>query len=175
MRLGSDRVISVDARVIAATNKNLKELVKTRNFRVDLFFRLNVLKLELSPLREHRQDIHLIAEKFIKQHDRKLAIDASAIKALENYSWPGNIRELENTIERLIAFCQTDTVRLGDVSAVLEKWDDPTGKPAFHNEQIKEITDALYKAKGVQTEAAKLLGVDRTTLWRKMRKFGIRL
>jgi transcriptional regulator of acetoin/glycerol metabolism len=178
MRLGSDRVIAVDTRVIAATNKDLKELVRTHKFREDLFFRLNVLKLELPPLREHNQDIRIITKKFFSKHassGRKLSIDTPAMKALESYRWPGNVRELQNTIERLIAFCQTDTIHLPDVSEVLEKWDSRPAVASFHNEQIREITDALNRAKGVQTVAAKLLGMDRTTLWRKMRKLGIRV
>jgi PAS domain S-box-containing protein len=178
MRLGSDRVIAVDTRVIAATNKDLKELVRTHKFREDLFFRLNVLKLELPPLREHYQDIRIITEKFLSKHTlsgRKLMIDTPSMKALENYSWPGNVRELQNTIERLMAFCQTDTIHLPDVAEVLEKWDLHPTMVSFHDEQIREITEALNKAKGVQTEAAKLLGVDRTTLWRKMRRLGIRV
>lgn len=178
MRLGSDRVIAVDARVIAATNKDLKELVRTHKFREDLFFRLNVLKLELPPLRERHQDIRIMAENFLSKYQssgRKLTIDAPAMKALESYSWPGNIRELQNTIERLMAFCQTDTVRSSDVAAVLEKWDANPAKTSFYDEEIREITDALTQAKGVQTVAAKLLGIDRTTLWRKMRRLGINI
>jgi PAS domain S-box-containing protein len=178
MRLGSDRVIAVDTRVIAATNKDLKELVRAHKFREDLFFRLNVLKLELPPLREHYQDIRTITKKFFSKHassGRKLSIDTPAMKALESYRWPGNVRELQNTIERLIAFCQTDTIHLPDVSEVLEKWDYRPAVASFHDEQIREITDALSRAKGVQTAAAKLLGMDRTTLWRKMRKLGIRV
>jgi PAS domain S-box-containing protein len=178
MRLGSDRVISVDVRVVAATNKNLKELIKNNHFREDLYFRLNVLKLELPPLRERHQDIRIMVEAFLKKHaslNRKLVFDSLAFRALENYSWPGNIRELQNTIERLMAFCQTETVHTSDVASVLEKWDAVPAKISFYDEQILEITDALNKAKGVQTVAAKLLGIDRTTLWRRMRRLGIHL
>lgn len=176
MRLGSDRVIAVDTRVISATNKDLKELVKAKSFREDLFFRLNVLKLQLPPLRERQQDIKIMAEIFLKEHmflDRKISFDTPAIRALESYSWPGNIRELQNTMERLMAFCQKETIHVSDIMAVLEKWDVEPIKPSFHDEEIKEITDALTAARGVQTVAAKLLGMDRTTLWRKMRRFGI--
>ncbi|SMC33110.1 sigma 54-interacting transcriptional regulator [Sporomusa malonica] len=178
MRLGSDRVIAVNTRVIAATNKDLKELIRTNRFREDLFFRLNVLKLELPPLRERQQDIRIIAENFINKYalsGRTLKLDTQAMKALESYGWPGNVRELQNTIERLMAFCQTEAVRASDITAVLEKWDVHPVKNAFYDEEIQEITDALIKAKGVQTVAAKLLGIDRTTLWRKMRKLGIQL
>ncbi len=178
MRLGSDRVIDVDTRVVSATNKDLKELVQNRNFREDLFFRLNVLKLELPPLRERHQDIRMMAETFLSKHTsslRKIAFDAPSIRALESYSWPGNIRELQNTIERLMAFCQTETVHASDIEAVLEKWDASPVKTSFYDEEIKEITDALAQARGVQTAAAKLLGIDRSTLWRKMRRLGIQV
>ena len=177
MRLGSDRVIAIDTRVIAATNKDLKELVRSHKFREDLFFRLNVLKLELPPLRERPQDIRMMAEYFLNQYasHRKLIFDNSSFKTLENYTWPGNVRELQNTIERLMAFCQTSTIHPPDIAAVLEKWDMQPSKASFHNEEIQEITDALYKCRGSQTEAAKLLGIDRTTLWRKMRRLGIQL
>lgn len=173
MRLGSDRVILVDVRVIAATNKDLRELVRTKRFREDLFFRLNVLKLELPPLRERTRDIRLMAEAFLSKHaasGRKLWINAPAMKKLESYHWPGNVRELQNTIERLIASCRTETVHAADVAAVLEKWHEYPVKTTFYDEQIREINDALTKAKGVKSMAAKLLGIDRTTLWRRMRR-----
>lgn len=176
MRLGSDRVIAVDTRVISATNKYLKELVQTHKFREDLFFRLNVLKLELPPLRQRQQDIRIMAETFLSTHmssGREMKFDNPAIRILESYSWPGNIRELQNTIERLLAFCQNKVIHAPDIEAVLEKWDVQSVKTSFYDEQIQEITDALNKAKGVQTVAAKLLGIDRTTLWRKMRRLGI--
>lgn len=178
MRLGSDRVIAIDTRVIAATNKDLRALVQTHKFREDLFFRLNVLKLQLPPLRERQQDIQTIAQNFLSmyQGNRQLGFDNAALKALTCYNWPGNIRELQNTIERLVAFCRTGTIGAGHIEAVLEKWDSP--QPfllSFHGEEMEEILAALKQAKGNQTAAAKLLGIDRSTLWRKMRRFGIRV
>lgn len=178
MRLGSDRVISVDIRVIAATNKDLKELVLANKFREDLFFRLNVLKLELPPLRERIQDIPNMAEAFlskIARSDRALRFDTAAMKTLQNHPWPGNVRELQNTIERLSAFCQTETISSADISAVLEKWHVQPPKTSFHTEEIEEILEALNQTRGNQSAAAKLLGIDRTTLWRKMRRLGINL
>ena len=177
MRLGSDRVIAIDARVIAATNKDLKELVRNHKFREDLYFRLNVLKLELPPLRERPQDIRLLAKYFLDHaaSNRKLSFDATALNALEGHRWPGNIRELQNTIERLMAFCRTEIVHAADIAEVLEKWEVSPSKTSFYDEDIQEISEALYNAKGNQTDAAKLLGVDRTTLWRKMRRLGIQV
>ncbi len=177
MRLGSDRVIAVDTRVIAATNKNLKELVKDNKFREDLFFRLNVLKLQLPPLRERRPDIKIMVENFLYKYtlayQKHMKISAPAMKILENYNWPGNIRELQNTIERLVASCQSELIRPTDIEAVIEEWESETVNSQFHEEEIKKITAALTQAHGVQTQAAKILGIDRKTLWRKMRRFGI--
>jgi DNA-binding NtrC family response regulator len=138
------------------------------------------LKIELPPLREHRQDIGIIVEKLLAKHaqsGRKLSIDASATMVLENYSWPGNVRELENTVERLMAVCRHDIIRRADVEAVLENWeeDNPAIKNSVYTAQVKEITDALRQARGIQIEAARLLGVHRSTLGRQMKKFGIRL
>lgn len=175
MRLGSDRVISVDIRIIAATNKDLKTLVLNNKFREDLFFRLNVLKLELPTLRERPQDIELMAEASLSKFSphKKIFFDPPAMKALQNYTWPGNVRELQNSIERLVACCQKERIGSSDVAAVLEQWYPQTAKNSFHTEEIQEIIDALNKAKGVQSKAAKLLGIDRSTLWRKMRRHGI--
>ncbi len=193
MRLGSDRVIAIDVRVIAATNKDLKSLVRSQKFREDLFFRLNVLKLELPPLRERTQDIEQLISHFAAQLApyRSLAFDAAALRTLERHSWPGNIRELQNTIERLMASCQSDTVRAADIEGVLEKWDSdiaaeanhaslpasplPAPRGSFFDEEIAAISAALYAAKGNLTEAAQALGINRTTLWRKMKRLGLQI
>lgn len=199
MRLGSDRVIAIDVRVIAATNKGLKGLVRSHKFREDLFFRLNVLKLELPALRERPQDIQPLAERFLSQlaPHRQLTFDAAAWRALEAHSWPGNIRELQNTIERLMASCQTDTISAADIEGVLEKWDigviesagdtsltaasvsspPPPAAPkaSFFDEEIAAISAALYAAKGNLTEAAQALGINRSTLWRKMKRLGLQI
>lgn len=176
MRLGSDRIIAVDVRIIAATNKDLKALVRDRKFREDLFYRLNVLKLELPPLRERRKDIGGMVEHFLRSitvPGRMLRLEGAAIRMLENYGWPGNVRELQNATERIAASCRNDTVSAAEVTAVLEKWDAPLTKPSFRDAEIREITEALNQARGVQSTAAKLLGMDRTTLWRKMRRLGM--
>jgi len=117
-----------------------------------------------------------MAEAFLSKYSphKKIFFDLPAMKALQNYAWPGNIRELQNSIERLVAYCQKETIGSSDVAAVLEQWHPQTAKISFHDEEIQEITDALNKAKGVQSKAAKLLGIDRSTLWRKMRRHGIR-
>lgn len=179
MRLGSDRVISFDVRVISATNKDLKHLLMEGKFREDLFFRLNVLRLELLPLRKRKQDILPFAEQFLqnygKSSDHCLKLHKSAAKALESYEWPGNIRELQNAMERIVASCQEETVESMHILSVLEKWDDCPLQPLIENKEIEEIRSALLEAKGIQSKAAKILGMDRSTLWRKIHKLGIKI
>ncbi|MDR3592431.1 MAG: sigma 54-interacting transcriptional regulator [Negativicutes bacterium] len=177
MRLGSDRVISIDVRVIAASNKDLKRLVKEAKFREDLFFRLNVLKLELPPLRRRKQDILPFAERFLQSYGqasgRRLTLHPAAVKALEGYEWPGNIRELQNVMERVVAYCQEQTVESRHILPVLEKWNDNPVRILIDNQETEEIRSALLKARGVQSKAAEILGIDRSTLWRKIRRLGI--
>lgn len=176
--LGSDRITYVDVRVIAATNKNVKELVKNKAFREDLFFRLNVLKLEIPPLRERPEDVRFIADRLVKLYSerigRTLRINNEAMKILQQYPWPGNVRELENVIQRVVVTCKSDTISPSDVWDALERWDQPFEKDTLYEEDIQAIVKALKKTRGCKGAAAKLLGIDRTTLWRRMRKYRIR-
>ncbi|CAK7019533.1 MAG: Anaerobic nitric oxide reductase transcription regulator NorR [Desulfovibrio sp.] len=178
MRLGSDRVINVDVRVVAAANKNLKKLVREGDFREDLFFRLNVLRLELPPLRARQGDIRLLAEDFLRNlapKGRIPRLSPSAVSALAAHPWPGNVRELRNTMERLAVMPPGEVIQAAHVADVLEEWDTASTASPFHAGEIRKITEALERAGGVQSKAAHILGVDRSTLWRKMRRFGIRI
>ena len=179
IRLGSDKVIPVDVRIIAATNKELKMMVAEKKFRDDLYFRLNVLRLPLPPLRDRSIDIGDYAKYFTEKHafatKRELVITASAIKFLGKYPWPGNVRELQNTIERAVAVSKSDIIDenvlaaiCGDEYTLLEQADP------VQNEETIAIQSALQDAKGCYSEAAKLLGIDRTTLWRKMKRLKIK-
>lgn len=179
MRLGSDRVIPVDIRVIAATNKDLSSMVKENKFRSDLYYRLNVLQLRIPPLRERKEDIPLLAQLFISNHDdnfrRPIKLAPSAIAVLTQYDWPGNIRELKNIIERVSAIHKQEVVDASSIEPLLED----TQAPHTHStDQIPtepdEIRKALSMAKGKYVEAARLLGIDRTTLWRKMKRLGLK-
>ncbi|MBP2628742.1 MAG: proprionate catabolism activator, Fis family [Firmicutes bacterium] len=179
MRLGSDRVIPIDVRIIAATNKNLKNLVNENNFRADLYYRLNVLQLRIPPLRNRKEDIEVLAELFLKQykgiikHHLKLA--PSAIKALTEYTWPGNIRELQNIIERVIAIHKDETIDATIIKRLLEDQQDTNDNDAeiIFNE-IDEIKRVLALTKGKYAEAAKILGISRSTLWRKLKRLGLK-
>jgi len=174
MRLGSDRVLPIDVRVIAATNKNLKELIQEKRFRADLYYRLNVLQLRLAPLRERPEDVKALARVFLRQlsagRGTAMKLSSSAVAALSEYAWPGNVRELKNVLERIAAVLDDDIV---DKAIVRQMTADDHHEDMQHfldTRESEEIRHALSTAKGSYTEAAKLLGISRTTLWRKLRR-----
>ncbi|HEX4141649.1 MAG TPA: sigma-54 dependent transcriptional regulator [Candidatus Methylacidiphilales bacterium] len=189
-RVGSNQTIKVDARVIAATNKNLKAMVREGKFREDLFYRLDVVPIELPPLRARREDIPLLVDTFLKEfaraNQRKIAgVSADAQEALQKYAWPGNVRELRATIERAVVLCRGERIGLRDLSPEVQ------GRPApglgddrhvaasggtSQNLNLEEmekafIQQALKLTDGNVTEAAKLLGISRRTLHRKIKTY----
>ncbi len=196
-RVGGTREIQVDIRVIAATNQDLRAAVERRVFRADLYYRLNVATLVLPPLRERKADIPLLAEHLMKQSNRKLskkleAFSPEALEMLMDYNWPGNIRELENVIERAAILCRDgiiDTVHLpidlmrrapGEAAAQSggQLWMDgiTTGNGRSMKELVQEveqklITDALGRCGGNQVRAAKLLGITRDILRYRMKQY----
>lgn len=169
MRLGDDKVIPVDVRVVAATNKDLVREVKEGRFREDLFFRLNVLRLAIPPLRERKEDILALAQAFLTKHavDRPLAVSPSVEALLQHYDWPGNIRELENLMERLSIISERGEIRERDLHAYFSEME---GLRAGKADEVKldadEVTRVLALVKGNKTKAAVMLGVHRSTLWR---------
>ena len=178
VRLGSDRVIPIDVRLIAATNKNLKHLVAENQFRADLYYRLNVLRLRLPPLRERSLDIPLYAQTFLEEYaieaNRQLIFSPEALELLARYPWPGNVRELRNIIERIAAVCRDDIIGARITAEMLR--DDQEHNPFEMlkiSSEAEDIKRAIALAKGKYTEAAKILGVSRSTLWRKMRALGL--
>jgi PAS domain S-box-containing protein len=182
MRLGSDKVIPVDVRIIAATNRTLKQLVGQNRFRADLYYRLNVLRLRIPPLRERVADIGVYARYFLSRYaaaaSRSLAFTEEAVALLARYPWPGNVRELENTIERLAVVCPSGQVDADAVAAILadeEEADtgDSLASLILENE-TEDIKRALSAARGKYGEAAKALNMSRSTLWRKLKKLGLK-
>lgn len=178
VRLGSYKVVPVDVRVIVATNKNLEEMLERNTFRDDLYYRLNVLRLELPPLRFRKGDIILYARAFLQQFadeagkNLRLSLDAEA--ALEEYSWPGNIRECRNIIERAVARKKSGTITGDDLRSILApSLRFSKSVPTRQIRQKQEIVQALGEADGNCGEAAKLLGVNRSTLYRRMKKYGV--
>ncbi len=185
-RIGSNRPIKVDVRILAATNENLADLVKKGKFREDLFYRLNVVPLHLPPLRERKEDIPLLAQHFLQKYNRRAkknikGITSRALKSLMEYDWPGNVRELENTIERAVVLARGDMIDLEDLiphgisaqPSYFSPWMPPFRPLAeIEKEYIKAV---LKEHKGNKSTAAKILGIDRKTLWAKIKKYKIDL
>jgi propionate catabolism operon transcriptional regulator len=196
MRLGGNRLIPIDVRVIATSNRDLGEEVHLGNFREDLFFRLNVLRIHLSPLRERNEDIPLLVNKFIQNTSnenklRSIKIPKSYISKLITYSWPGNVRQLQNFVERLILLCGSKFNR-----GVFEKLfselilyspfdtseaataDQISLKEQFNHQrkenEAKLILKALEQNRFNKSKAAAQLGMSRTTLWKKMKELKVK-
>jgi len=177
-RLGSTRTIRVDVRLIAATHRNLQDMIRNNQFREDLFYRLNVFPIEIPPLRERREDIPLLVHYFVSRHSREMQkqikfVPKQVMETLVNAEWPGNIRELENFIERCVIFTQGDELYVPHTeprrSAV-------AAESTFEGAERQVITDALRAASGRiagKGGAAERLGLKRTTLQNKMRKLNI--
>jgi len=178
VRLGSHKVIPVDVRIIAATNKNLESMVEQNKFRDDLYFRLNILNLELPALRERDDDIALYATRFLEEMSeaskRHWKFSDESITLLKDYSWPGNIRELQNIVSRLAVTSTGDTIRAMHVGGVLKRTARTTKvKPTKIDRLTQEIYAALEQSNGNYSAAAKFLGIHRMTLRRRMDKLGI--
>lgn len=174
-RIGGERDIRVDVRIVAATNRNLEELIKAKQFRQDLFFRINVFHLHLPPLRERQEDIALLAEHFIKRISRRLGkspsrLSPEALGRLENYSWPGNIRELENVIERILAFSPSEIILAEHLPEEISRGPGSLSEVSLSDKGMdveKELryvrylymVKAMEKCEGSMGEAASLLGM----------------
>jgi len=183
MRLGDDKIIPVDVRIISASNKDLKKLVHQGAFQEDLYYRLDVLKLILPPLRERLEDIPLLVEAFSNAISRDMGIPFKgftndALSLLSTYDWPGNVRQLRNTIEKCIVLYQGSPVTKRDMLTVLcdDLYHAPdnldnANKPLHHivdKTTKKAILKALESTGGNKGEAARTLGISRSTLWRKL-------
>lgn len=178
-RVGSNKSLKVDVRIIAATNKNLIELVREGTFREDLYYRLNVINITIPPLRERREDIPALSDFFLKKYARKLSkpvtgFSPEALTALENYQWPGNVRELENVVERAVILCEAEKVGAEDLSIPAIAFSRAKGPTPSLEEMEKEyVLRVLKEASGNQSKASQLLGIDRKTLYHKLKKYGI--
>ena len=183
-RLGGNRTIKVDVRIVAATNINLEAAIKEGRFREDLFYRLNVVNIMVPALRERVEDIVPLAEHFIKRFARELrrrvtGFSAEAVKSLQEYRWPGNVRELENSIERAVLMCEGDTVRPADLTLLDREHSigmTPSLAADLLNLEALEKTallEALKRSNWIQKEAAKLLGVSSRVMNYKVHKHGI--
>ena len=187
-RVGGTDTKTVDVRFIFATNRDLENEVREKRFREDLYYRLNVITIQVPALRERRGDISLLAEHFLKKHGTRAGkqfegIDDKALKALTEYSWPGNVRELENVIERCIVLSTHDQVLIEDLPpGIRHPSDDEILARLEGGRNLEEeleriermlIESAYRKAKGVKAHAADLLGIERNRLRYKLQKYGI--
>lgn len=194
-RVGSTKPVQVDVRVIAATNRELTDLVQEGRFRQDLMYRINVFHLKLPPLKERRGDIPLLAQFFITKYMVKnkkniLGLGELAMKALENYSWPGNVRELENVIEHGVIMTRGDRITIDDLPEVfknLEKKEEPINLPGATNRIVIPLGFSAQQSEGVilrrtlemtqgdKEATAKILGYSTRTLYRKLKEHNIPL
>jgi len=183
--VGGDEEVPVDTRIIAATNRDLETAVEERQFREDLFFRINVIRLDMPPLRARGGDILVLAQHFLEQFARRTGkavkgITSAAAEKMLNYSWPGNVRELENCIERAVVFTRYEELIVEDLpekvrnysrSQVLIAGDDPSELVSLEEAERRYILRVLEAVGGNKSAAARVLGLDRRTLYRKIERF----
>jgi len=186
--LGATETVRADVRIIAATNRRLDQLVAQGEFREDLFYRLNVLRIDLPPLAARREDLPLLAEHFLrrfaaKQEKHIAGFNEDAMKALLQYDFPGNVRELENIVERAVVLCREGYIPVDCLPPEVlepprrekERPQASTPEPAdpLAAAEAQVIRNALDQHGGHRRRTAEALGIDKTTLWRKMKRLGL--
>lgn len=197
IRIGGRVPIKIDVRIISATNQNLEKRIAENTFRQDLYYRLNVMNLRLPPLRERKDDIHILCNHFLQKYgyafDKRVSgISPEALEVMKAYCWPGNIRELENTIERAVVLCKGAVIGTEDLPIQIrglqfsppdidikvqtqQVISESAEKRIFNRKEqdIRNIEDAIKASEGNLSEAARLLGMSRATLYRKLKEYGI--
>ena len=176
-RLGGTRTIPIDVRLVAATNRNLSQMMGDKLFRSDLYYRLKVFPITTAPLRDHPEDIPLLARHFTQKYARKMSkeidnIPSETMRALESWSWPGNVRELENFIERAVILSRGPNLR-APLSEIRADASEPTGDSTLEQVEREHVVRILRETGGVISKAASRLGMPRTTLNALMKKLGI--
>ena len=184
-RVGGEETIKVDVRIISATRKNLEKAIEDGEFREDLYYRLKVIPIHIPPLRERKEDIPLLVDYFIKRFNKKLGklveITPEALKCLMDYDFPGNVRELENIIERSVALSAGDTINAYDIVMAVEKdgfislrnEDIPSLKEVISKTEMTHLMKVLEKTNWNRIKAAKILGISRKNLWEKLKAYNI--
>jgi DNA-binding NtrC family response regulator len=182
---GATEPIHVDVRVIAASNRQIPELVEKGEFREDLFYRLSVMEIGIPPLRERREDIALLTYYFLNKHSLRLnkhiaGVSTGVLGALMRYDWPGNVRELENVVQRMIILAESDHIDADVLPPRLTEQKDPRGRaldylPPQSLDEVEAyfIRKTLRETRGDRALAAEILGIDKSTLWRKVKRYGI--
>ena len=184
-RVGGEETIKVDVRIISATRKNLEKAIEDGEFREDLYYRLKVIPIHIPPLRERKEDIPILVDYFIKRFNKKLSrlveITSEALKCLLDYDFPGNVRELENIIERSVALSTSDTINAYDIVMAVEKdgfislrdEDIPSLKDVISKTEMTHLMKVLEKTNWNRIKAAKILGISRKNLWEKLKAYNI--
>lgn len=184
-RVGGEETIKVDVRIISATRKNLEKAIEDGEFREDLYYRLKVIPIHIPPLRERKEDIPLLVDYFIKRFNKKLSrlveITSEALKCLMDYDFPGNVRELENIIERSVALSAGDTINAYDIVMAVEKdgfislrdEDIPSLKEVISKTEMTHLMKVLEKTNWNRIKTAKILGISRKNLWEKLKAYNI--
>lgn len=184
LRLGATEPVNVDVRFVAATNRDVQDAVKTGALRQDLYFRLNVVSIHIPPLSERKEDVPLLSFYFLKKYSALMQKDVAeiskeVISLLMSYDFPGNVRELENIIERGVALCTGSTIEVAHLPEDLRELSIRTfrkkaGKiPSLEEQEMEYIRWVLKEVGGNRTLAAQILGIDRVSLWRKLKKYGL--
>ncbi len=182
--IGSNKMVSFDTRILAATNKNLEKEVEQGNFREDLYYRLNVVEIPLPTLQERKEDIPLLAQHFLQKYSKELnrpvqGITGDAMGALISFDWKGQVRELENIIERSVLLGEGEFITLDDLPQSIREtegvanYDSDSLEDAVQTFEKHHIMSMLKRTDGNKAEAARLLGIDPSTLYRKMERYGI--
>jgi len=184
-RVGGNRTLTVDVRVLAATHRDLERAMREGTFRDDLYYRLNVVTIQIPPLRERREDIPLLLEHFLRKFAEKnqrdvTGLTAAARDALLKYDYPGNVRELENIVERAILLCRGRVIDLEDLPATVRPGQRSAGEPLpkdlpgiLADIERQAMESALERSGGVQTQAASSLGISERVLRYKLKKYGL--
>ncbi len=173
-RVGGTQPIKVDFRCVAATNKNLESLIEEGKFRPDLYYRLNVFRIEIPPLRERREDIPLLVEAFVRKFSLSMnkkigGVSPRAMDLMQRYHWPGNVRELENAVERAMVVAQDD---IRETDFTLKDVPEPADARTLDDVERAHIFRVLEECRGNQTRAAEILDIDRVTLHNRLKKYG---
>jgi DNA-binding NtrC family response regulator len=178
-RIGGDKEISVDFRLIAATNKDLEKSVASGVFRSDLYYRLNVFQIQIPPLRERRTDISVLAEHFLRKYSLTTNknidnITPGALAKMMNYPWPGNVRELENAIERAVVICKSNTIDASHLPMSSDEPADSSPSQTLDDIEAEHIRKVLSETEWNISRSARLLNIDRVTLYRKIKKYKLK-
>ncbi len=175
--LGSPRSKKVDVRVIAATNRYVQKMVEEGRFREDLWYRLNVVRLTVPPLCERPSDIALLVHYFLRRYNARYAFDTiiteSGLKAMENYSWPGNVRQLQHMMERLTILAPGSRIDEAAVRTAIQETDSRDGGETLAGTEAEQVRRVLAATNGNKSRAAKILGIERKTLYRKLERMGV--